>query len=52
MNIGHCSSWACVEEEKKDSAGQERTGKSHKRVIFHLFGKKPRLKRSTSEIVY
>ena len=30
------SSWAC--EEKKDSTGQE---KSHKRVIFHLFGEKP-----------
>ena len=25
--------------------------KSHKRVIFHLFGEKPRLKRSASKIV-
>ena len=33
----HGSSWA-LEEEKKDSTGQE---KGHKRVIFHLFGGSP-----------
>jgi len=37
----------------KKKKGQYRTGheKSHKRVIFHLFGEKPPLKRSTSKIV-
>jgi len=34
--------------EKK---GQDRTGKSHKRDMFHLFGEKPPLERSTSKIV-
>ena len=39
-------SWA-REEEKKDRTGQE---KSHKMVIFHLFGEKPPLKRSASKM--
>jgi len=34
--------------KKKDRTGPE---KSHKRVIFHLFGKKPPIKRSTWKIV-
>jgi len=38
------SSWA-LERAKKD-----RTGKSQKRVIFHLFGETPTLKRSTSKL--
>ena len=29
---------------------QDRTAKSHKRVIFHLFGEKPPLERSTSKL--
>jgi len=34
----------------EDRTRQDSTGKSHKRVIFHLFGEKPQLKRSTSKI--
>ena len=45
-NRSRRSSWAC-EREKKDRTGQDRTGKSHKRVIFHLFVEKPPLKRCT-----
>ena len=46
MNIGRAVRAGLVKNKKKD-----RTGKSHKRVIFHLFGEKPPLERSTSKIV-
>jgi len=39
------SSWALVREKK------DRTGKSHKRVIFHVFVEKPPLKRCTWKFV-
>ena len=41
-------SWA-LEREKK---GQDRAGKSHKRVIFHVFAEKPPLKRCTWKICF
>jgi len=48
MNIACAVRAGCVKKKKR----QYRTGqeKSHKRVIFHLFGEKSPLKRSTSKI--
>ena len=40
-----------VGARKKDRTGQDRTGKSHKRVIFHLFVEKLPLKRCTGKFV-
>ena len=49
MNIDRAVLAGRVKKKKKDSTGQDR--KKAKKVIFHLFGEKPPLKRSTSKIV-
>jgi len=48
VNIGRAVRAGRWNEKKKERTGQE---KSHKTVIFHLFGEKPPLKRSASKIV-